>query len=39
MSLNEIVNAVQKLVKKEVPAEPDTLTGVPVEKVVLTYGL
>jgi 2-oxoglutarate ferredoxin oxidoreductase subunit alpha len=39
MSLNEIVNSVQKLVKKEIPPEKDMLTGMPVEKVVLTYGL
>ncbi len=39
MSLNEIVNTVEKLYKKEVATELDALTGAPTEKVVLTYGL
>ena len=39
MSLTEIVSAVEKFVKKEVGAEIDPLTGMSVEKVVLTYGL
>lgn len=39
MSLNEIVDAVEKLMKKEVASEMDPLTGQSIEKVVLTYGL
>ena len=39
MSLNEMVEAVEKLWKKEVAPETDPLTGMPIEKVVLTYGL
>jgi len=39
MSLNEIVDSVEKIMKKQIPAEKDALTGLPVEKVVLTYGL
>jgi 2-oxoglutarate ferredoxin oxidoreductase subunit alpha len=39
ISLDEIVNAVTKLSKKEVASEVDPLTGQSIEKVVLTYGL
>ena len=39
MSYNEIISAVEKLVKKEVTPEVDPLTGQSIEKVVLTYGL
>ena len=39
MSLNEIVASVEKLNKKEVKPEVDPLTGMSIEKVVLTYGL
>ena len=39
MSLNEIVDSVEKMVKKEVKSEVDPLTGMSIEKVVLTYGL
>ena len=39
MSLNEIVDAVEKIVKKQITPEVDPLTGMSIEKVVLTYGL
>jgi len=39
MSLNEIVASVEKIHKKEVKPEVDPLTGMSIEKVVLTYGL
>src|SRR5579871_1056230 len=39
MSLNEIIDSVEKIVKKQVPPEVDPLTGQSIEKVVLTYGL
>jgi hypothetical protein len=39
MSLNEIVDAVEKIAKKQVSPEVDPLTGMSIEKVVLTYGL
>ena len=39
MSLDEIIDSVEKIVKKQVPAEVDPLTGQSIEKVVLTYGL
>jgi len=39
MSLNEIVDSVEKISKKQVAAEVDPLTGMSIEKVVLTYGL
>jgi hypothetical protein len=39
MSLNEIVDAVEKLIKKEVKPEVDPLTGMTIENEVLTYGL
>jgi 2-oxoglutarate ferredoxin oxidoreductase subunit alpha len=39
MSLNEIVDAVEKIVKKQIAPETDPLTGMSIEKVVLTYGL
>lgn len=39
MSLNEIIDSVEKIVKKEVKSEIDPLTGMTIEKVVLTYGL
>ena len=39
MSLNEIVEGVSKIQKKEASAELDPMTGMSVEKVVLTYGL
>jgi 2-oxoglutarate ferredoxin oxidoreductase subunit alpha len=39
MSLNEIVDSVEKIMKKEVKPEIDPLTGMSIEKVVLTYGL
>ncbi len=39
MSLNEIVNSVEKFMKKEVAAVMDPLTGTPSEKMVLNYGL
>jgi hypothetical protein len=39
MSLNEIVEGVSKIQKKEAFAELDPMTGMSVEKVVLTYGL
>ncbi|HET9869686.1 MAG TPA: transketolase C-terminal domain-containing protein, partial [bacterium] len=39
MSLNEVVDSVEKFHKKKVQAEVDPLTGLSVEKVVLTYGL
>ena len=39
MSLNEIVDSVEKITKKEITPETDPLTGQSIEKVVLTYGL
>ena len=39
MSLNEIVDSMEKFSKKQVAAEVDPLTGMSIEKVVLTYGL
>jgi 2-oxoglutarate ferredoxin oxidoreductase subunit alpha len=39
MSLNEIVDSMEKISKKQVPTEVDPLTGMSIEKVVLTYGL
>ncbi|HEY5039762.1 MAG TPA: hypothetical protein VIJ93_11870, partial [bacterium] len=39
MSLNEIVDSVEKIMKNEVTPEVDPLTGMSIEKVVLTYGL
>ncbi|MGH7740268.1 MAG: 2-oxoacid:acceptor oxidoreductase subunit alpha [bacterium] len=39
MSLTEIVDGVEKIHKKQVPVEVDPVTGMSVEKVVLTYGL
>jgi hypothetical protein len=39
MSLTEIVDAVERIAKKEVKPELDPLSGMSVEKVVLTYGL
>jgi hypothetical protein len=39
MSLDEIVDSVGKIVKKEITPEQDPLTGMSIEKVVLTYGL
>ncbi len=39
MSLDEIVDSVEKLFKKQVSPEEDPLTGMSIEKVVLTYGL
>ncbi|HTC21363.1 MAG TPA: 2-oxoacid:acceptor oxidoreductase subunit alpha [bacterium] len=39
MSLNEIVDAIEKIVKKQIAPETDPLTGMSIEKVVLTYGL
>jgi 2-oxoglutarate ferredoxin oxidoreductase subunit alpha len=39
MSLNEIVDGVEKIQKKEVASEMDLMMGMSVEKVVLTYGL
>ncbi len=39
MSLNEIVDSMEKFSKKQVASEVDPLTGMSIEKVVLTYGL
>ncbi len=39
MSLNEIVDSIEKVAKKLVAPETDSLTGMSIEKVVLTYGL
>jgi len=39
MSLNEIVESVEKISKKQIAPEVDPLTGLSIEKVVLTYGL
>jgi 2-oxoglutarate/2-oxoacid ferredoxin oxidoreductase subunit alpha len=39
MSLNEIVDAAEKIFKKQITREMDPLTGMSIEKVVLTYGL
>jgi 2-oxoglutarate ferredoxin oxidoreductase subunit alpha len=39
MSLNEILDSIEKLVKNQVTPEMDALSGQSIEKVVLTYGL
>lgn len=39
MSLNEIVDSVEKIMKKQIKPEIDPLTGMSIEKVVLTHGL
>lgn len=39
MSLNEVVDSVEKILNKDVPAVMDPLSAEPVERVVLTYGL
>lgn len=39
MSLNEILDSVEKIMNKQVAPEVDPLSGQSIEKVVLTYGL
>jgi 2-oxoglutarate ferredoxin oxidoreductase subunit alpha len=39
MSLNELVDVVEKIHKNQIPSELDPLTGMTIEKAVLTYGL
>jgi 2-oxoglutarate ferredoxin oxidoreductase subunit alpha len=39
ISLNELVDSVSKIMKKQVTPERDPLTGQSVERMVLTYGL